>query len=107
MSEVAFNKGIDYFTEIIFFYGVLFGISFYQIHKGVESSKKSKAKLKEIDSKAQRDSEEIEQILVEVDNATKLQSSNKNEIQSLEIKIAELEKQLTKKLESQKALNDI
>ena len=24
----AFNKGIDYFTEIIFFYGIMFGICF-------------------------------------------------------------------------------
>ena len=62
LPEVAFNKGIDYFTEILFFYGVLFGISFYQIDQSIKSSKRSKKKLKEIDRKAKKDSTEIEKI---------------------------------------------
>lgn len=30
-DDAAFNKGVDWFTELVFFYGLLFGIGFYEI----------------------------------------------------------------------------
>ena len=38
-DDLAFNKGVDYFTDIVFFYGILFGIAFYEIDKSVRASK--------------------------------------------------------------------
>ena len=38
----ALNKGIEYFTELFFFYGVLFGLVAYEMYKGIEDSTKHK-----------------------------------------------------------------
>ena len=32
-DKQAFNKGIEWFTEIVFFYGVLFALAFYEMDK--------------------------------------------------------------------------
>lgn len=36
--ELAFNKGVDYFTEVFFFYGLVFGIVFYEMHKSIKAA---------------------------------------------------------------------
>jgi hypothetical protein len=41
--DAAFNKGVDYATQIIFFYGVLMGIAYYEVKKNYESSEKNKS----------------------------------------------------------------
>ena len=38
-SSAAFNKGVEYVVEIFFFYGVLLGIAYYEIHKNYLVSK--------------------------------------------------------------------
>ena len=30
-DEAAFNKGVEYFVEVVFFYGILIGIAVYEI----------------------------------------------------------------------------
>ena len=40
---MAFHKGIDYFTEIFFFYGLVFGIAFYEMAKSVAATNFAKA----------------------------------------------------------------
>ena len=45
-ADIAFNKGVEYFTEIVFFYGVLFGITFYEIDKSLKGAKAQKEKIK-------------------------------------------------------------
>ena len=32
-EEAAFNKGVEYFTEFVFFYGVLISIAVYEVSK--------------------------------------------------------------------------
>ena len=32
-EEAAFNKGVEYFVEVVFFYGVLIGIAVWEIKK--------------------------------------------------------------------------
>ena len=39
-DEAAFNKGVEYFVEVVFFYGVLIGIAIFEIKKSHESSEK-------------------------------------------------------------------
>ena len=41
-DEMAFQKGIDYFTEIFFFYGFVFGIAFYEMNKSVAATNHAK-----------------------------------------------------------------
>ena len=43
--ELAFNKGVDYFTEIVFFYMLAFGIAFYELAKYQRASLKTKERL--------------------------------------------------------------
>ncbi len=41
LSEcVAFNKGVEWFVELAFFYGVLFGLAFYEINKAEQAKTK-------------------------------------------------------------------
>ena len=44
-SELAFSKGVDYFTEIVFFYMLMFGIAFYEMDKSYRSSRKTAERL--------------------------------------------------------------
>ena len=43
--DLAFSKGVDYFTEIVFFYMMMFGIAIYEMDKAFKSSKKTNARL--------------------------------------------------------------
>ncbi len=47
-DEAAFNKGVEYFVEIFFFYGILIIIAIYEVKKSQESSEKTKSELKEL-----------------------------------------------------------
>lgn len=44
-SDAAFNKGVDYFAEIVFFYGLLMLVAIYEIRKSHYSSEAAKVKL--------------------------------------------------------------
>ena len=37
-EEAAFNKGVDYLVELVFFYGVIMVVGFYELKKGHEAS---------------------------------------------------------------------
>ena len=37
-DEAAFNKGVEYFVEFVFFYGVLITIALWEVKKAHESS---------------------------------------------------------------------
>ena len=32
-ADMAFNKGVEWFTELVFFYGILFAIAAYELKK--------------------------------------------------------------------------
>ena len=37
-ADLAFSKGVDYFTEIVFFYFAMFAIAIYEMDKAHRSS---------------------------------------------------------------------
>ena len=39
-DEAAFNKGVEYFVEFVFFYGILIAIGIYEVKRSYESSEK-------------------------------------------------------------------
>ncbi len=41
-ESIAFAKGVEWFTEIFFFYGVLFLITWYELRKAIEQSTNTK-----------------------------------------------------------------
>jgi Optic atrophy 3 protein (OPA3) len=47
-DEAAFNKGVDYFVEIVFFYGVLISLAIWEVSKAQESSDKLKKQLQDL-----------------------------------------------------------
>jgi hypothetical protein len=44
-DEAAFNKGVDYFVEVIFFYGVLITLAIWEVKKSQESSDRLKTQI--------------------------------------------------------------
>ena len=52
-DEAAFNKGVDYFVEVVFFYGVLISLAIWEISKSQESSDRLKKQLKDLGDKCQ------------------------------------------------------
>ena len=47
-DEAAFNKGVEYFVEVVFFYGILIGIAIWEVKRSQDASDKLKAELKAI-----------------------------------------------------------
>jgi len=44
-KEASFNKGVEYFVEVVFFYGLLVVIMLYEMSKAAESADKQKKEL--------------------------------------------------------------
>lgn len=47
-DEAAFNKGVEYFVEVVFFYGVLIGIALFEVNRSHQSSEKTKKELADL-----------------------------------------------------------
>ena len=47
-DEAAFNKGVEYFVEVVFFYGILIGIAVWEVKKGADASEKLKGEIKSL-----------------------------------------------------------
>lgn len=79
-DEAAFNKGVDYFVEVVFFYGVLISLAIWEILKAQEASDRLKKQLVDLGAKC---------------------TSNENKVKELETQIA------IKKLEVERAHAEI
>ena len=44
--EQAFGKGVDYFTEIVFFYFIMFGIAIYEMDKAYRQGQDTTKRIK-------------------------------------------------------------
>ena len=42
-DDAAFNKGIDYFVEVVFFYGVLISLAIFELKRAQDASDRLKA----------------------------------------------------------------
>ena len=47
-DDIAFNKGVEWFTEVFIFYGILIAIAGYEINKSVASAQKTKQNIQEL-----------------------------------------------------------
>ena len=45
---VAFSKGVEWFVELTFFYGILFALAFYEINKAEQAKIKQNKQMKEL-----------------------------------------------------------
>jgi hypothetical protein len=44
-DDIAFNTGVEWFTEVFVFYGILFSIAFYELYKASVASQQTKDNL--------------------------------------------------------------
>ena len=49
-EDAAFNKGVEYFVEVAFFYTVLFSIAMWEIKKSQDSADRLKKQLTDLNS---------------------------------------------------------
>ena len=47
-TQPAFRKGVEWFTEFVFFYGMCFSIVFYEIGKNMKASKKVQQRINKV-----------------------------------------------------------
>lgn len=80
-NDAAFNKGVDWFTEIVFFYGILFGIAFYEIHSSVVKSKSADQKLQNLELQSQTNKTMIEKLTTAVERVKSMQRNNQKDIE--------------------------
>ena len=52
-SDIAFNKGVEWFTEVFVFYLMLCSIATYEIKKAHNASLKTKALIKDLQTESQ------------------------------------------------------
>ena len=96
--ELAFSKGVDYFTEIVFFYMAMFGIAIYEMDKAYKSGKKTTERLDNATNGHAQLKTQIDIARTDVNRIKTLQQNNRKEIELLEGQIVKLEKELEQKL---------
>mgnify|MGYP001069935380 FL=1 len=47
-DDIAFNTGVDWFTEVFVFYGVLITIAFYELNKAHNASVAQKKQIEDL-----------------------------------------------------------
>ena len=65
-DEAAFNKGVEYFVEFFFFYGILIAIAIYEVDKSHKSSEKQKKDLAELRSLCKDSETQVKNLQMEV-----------------------------------------
>ena len=91
-ADLAFSKGVDYFTEIVFFYLVMFGIAIYEMDKAHRSGVKTSERLENATQGHERLKTQIDIAKTDVNNVKTLQQNNRKEIEQLETQVGQLEK---------------
>lgn len=80
-DDAAFNKGVDWFTEIVFFYGVLFGIAFYELNAATNKSRNQENLLNKLEHQSKANKTMIEQLTTAVERVKSLQRNNQKDIE--------------------------
>ena len=90
-DDAAFNKGIDYFVEVVFFYGVLISIAIFEIKRSQDASDKLKATIAELQKSAIMNNSRIQQLEEEL-NAKKTEVDlNLAEIERLKEEVRQIQ----------------
>ena len=77
------TKGIEYFVEIIFFYGVIFAVCAYEIRKSVEASKHTKRQIDELFSEQRENETEMAALEKEMEGFEDPSETNHIKVESL------------------------
>ena len=69
-DDAAFNKGIDYFVEVVFFYGVLISLAIFELKRAQDASDRLKAQIGDLQKAAMMNDARIKQLEEEIVNKT-------------------------------------
>ena len=61
-DDTAFNLGIDWFTEIVFFYGVLVGICWWEFKKFNQSQKNARQRITNLEDNTEKILEKLQAV---------------------------------------------
>ena len=67
-DDAAFNKGVEYFSEVFFFYGILIGLGIYEVRRNYISSEKQKEKLEQYEHDIETSKEDLKAIRAELED---------------------------------------
>ena len=73
-DEAAFNKGVEYFVEFVFFYGVLIVIAVGEVKKSQESSDKLKGDLKMLQTSTTNNGQIAEDLVAKIQELSREKS---------------------------------
>ena len=65
--EASFNKGVEYFSELVFFYGVLMALAIYEIQKNHASSERQKALMARYKDDIEKAQTQLSQINLDIE----------------------------------------
>ena len=65
-DDQAFNKGVEYFSEVIFFYGILFTLVVYEINHNVQEAKAQRGRVKKVLGTLEDNDKKIESLKTEI-----------------------------------------
>ena len=68
-EEAAFNKGVEYFVEVVFFYGVLIGIAVWEVDRSQKASDKLKAEISSLHTAASKNDKMITTLQSEIESS--------------------------------------
>ena len=68
-EEIAFQKGVQYFTEIFFFYGLLMTMALYELKKNAKDNKINSEKLTQCSDSIKDHNIKLEELRKEIEKA--------------------------------------
>ena len=68
-QDIAFNKGVEWFTEVFIFYGILISIAAFEIRKAHKSSTKTKALIAGLIEESKEQDETLKSLQVRLNEA--------------------------------------
>ena len=71
-DDAAFNRGVDFFVEITFLYGLVAALTLYEVRKSYISSGKSSARLKKIEDATINNERMVEELQILIKDNQKL-----------------------------------
>ncbi|CDW81268.1 UNKNOWN [Stylonychia lemnae] len=84
-DEDAFVKGVDYFIEVILFYGFLGIWSIYEIRKMINNAKRAQIKAEKVKQKSKQQKQEIAQLKNDIDLLKEDMNQMRDELRSLKV----------------------
>jgi len=100
-DEAAFNKGVEYFVEMVFFYGVLISIAIWEVKKSQDASDRLKKQLIDLTKASQENEKIAKQLAQEVAMYKIERHDNMEDIRQLKESFKEIE-EITKELREER-----